>query len=344
MKILLISPTQSGIGGIAQHVQGLTKFLKENGHEVEIISSENTFTIPIKGLKNPSFMISSFLKSKFKKNFDIVHAHNIPAALAMKNVSGKKILTIHGIFSEQIEQLHGKITFNISEKYEKNALTWADAITVISKEANNYYEKLSFKPIQIPNAINLKNLPQDEDRRFEKQIIFVGRLSKEKGIETIIEVSKKLSNDINLLIVGSGPESEKIKKLSETLDNIHYLGYQTHENSIKLIRGSDIVIQPSFHEGISTTILEAMACKIPIIASNVGGNKELILDNQNGFLINPKSVDELIRKITIILEDNLLAKKFGEKSFELIENYEWSKIGEKYLKLYQSLLDNDVNG
>ena len=337
MKILLISPTQSGIGGIARHVQGLTKFLKENGHEVEIISSENTFTIPIKGLKNPSFMISSFLKSKFKKNFDIVHAHNIPSALAMKNTSGKKILTIHGIFSEQIEQLHGKTTSNVSEKYEKDALPWADAITVISKEAYDYYTKLGFKPIQIPNAINLKNLPQEKDKRFEKQIIFVGRLSKEKGIETIIEISTKLPNDVNLLIVGSGPESKKIKKLAETLDNVHYLGYQTHEDSIKLINGSDIVIQPSLHEGISTTILEAMACKIPIIASNVGGNKELISDNQNGFLINPGSSDELIKKITIILEDNLLAKKFGEKSFELIKNYEWSKIGEKYLKLYQSL-------
>ena len=54
----MISPTISGIGGIAQHVQGLTKFLENKGNEVEIISSENTFTIPIKKLKNPSFMIS----------------------------------------------------------------------------------------------------------------------------------------------------------------------------------------------------------------------------------------------------------------------------------------------
>ena len=94
MKILIISPTQSGIGGIAQHVQGLTKFLKKQGHEVEIISSENTFTIPIKGLKNPSFMISSFFKSKFKKEYDIVHAQNPISALAMKNIKGKKILSL----------------------------------------------------------------------------------------------------------------------------------------------------------------------------------------------------------------------------------------------------------
>ena len=109
MKILLISPTQSGIGGIAQHVQGLKNFLKNEGNNVEIISSENTFTIPIKGLKNPSFMISSSLKAKFKKNNDIVHAHNIPSAKAMKNASGKKILTIHGIYSQQIENLHWQI-------------------------------------------------------------------------------------------------------------------------------------------------------------------------------------------------------------------------------------------
>ncbi len=106
MKILLISPTSKGIGGIAQHVQGLSKFLTNQNHKVNIISSENTFTIPIKGLKNPSFMLSSFLKTRSIKGNDIVHAHNIPSALAMKNTSGKKVLSLHGIYSKQIVQLH----------------------------------------------------------------------------------------------------------------------------------------------------------------------------------------------------------------------------------------------
>ena len=109
MRILLISPTEKGIGGIAQHVQGISQFLTNLNHEVNIISSENTFTIPIKGLKNPSFMLSSFLKTKLIKNNDIVHAHNIPSALAMKNTSGKKVLSLHGIYSKQIVELHGKI-------------------------------------------------------------------------------------------------------------------------------------------------------------------------------------------------------------------------------------------
>ena len=71
MNILLISPTSAGIGGVAQHVKGLSQFLTDTNHKVDILSSENTLTIPIKGLKNPSFMLSSFLKTKFKKNNDI---------------------------------------------------------------------------------------------------------------------------------------------------------------------------------------------------------------------------------------------------------------------------------
>ena len=338
MKILIISPTQSGIGGVAQHVQGLKEFLENKGNYVEIISSENTFTIPIKGLKNLSFIISSFIKSKFTKKFDIVHAHNIPAAFAMKNIKGKKILTQHGIYSKQIDFLHGKTIGNLTNNFERNALKWTDAITVISKDAHEYYTKLGFKTIQIPNAINLENLPQDEDRRFKKQIIFVGRLSKEKGIETIMKISEKLPIDINLLIIGSGPESEKIKKLSETLDNIHYLGYQTHENSIKLIRGSDILIQPSLHEGISTTILESMACKIPIIATNVGGNQELIVHGKTGILIEPNASKELLDSIVQLYSDQTLKEKIIQDAFITVQNYDWQKIGQLYLNLYISLL------
>ena len=338
MKILLISPTQSGIGGIAQHVQGLTKFLQNEGHQVEIISSENTFTIPIKGLKNPSFMLSSYIKSKFKKDFDIIHAHNIPSALAMKNSEGKKILSLHGVFSQQIDQLHGKTIGNMSKKYEQDALKWADAITVVSKEAFDYYTSLGYNVFQVPNAINLNHLPQDEDRRFKKQIIFVGRISKEKGIKTILDLSKKLSNDIDLLVVGSGPESEKIKKLSETRNNVHYLGYQTHENSIKLIRGSDILIQPSLHEGISTTILESMACKIPVITTNIGGNKELIQHKKTGILIKPNDSEELLSSIDTLFLDTKLKEKIIYESFILVQNYDWQKIGHQYLNLYNLLL------
>ena len=342
MKILLVSPTSSGIGGIAQHIQGLTKFLKKNKCKVEIISSENTFTIPIKGLKNPSFMISSFLKIKFKKNFNIIHAHNIPSALAMKNSSGKKILTIYGIFSEHINQLHGSKTIrNISKKYEKNALNWADAITVVSKDALNHYTSLGYKVFQIPNAIDISlSLSSKEDRRYGKQIIFAGRLSKEKGIDSLIEIAKKLPFDTNLIILGIGPEEQKIQNLTKTQKNIHYLGYQTKENTLSLIRGSDILIQPSLIEGISSTILESMACKTVVIASDVGGNKELIKNNFNGILFELNTIKSLVDKIETLFENKSLRQSLTNQAFKTVEKYNWNHVGNLYLKIYDSVLND----
>ena len=321
MKILLISPTQSGIGGIAQHVQGLTKFLKKKDYCVEIISSENTFTIPIKGLKNLSFMISSFFKTKFNKDHDIVHAHNISSALGMKNIKGKKILSIHGIFSNQINELHGKTLASISSKYEKNALKWADAITVISKEAFDHYTNLGYNVFQVPNAIDISSLETNADKRYSKQIIFAGRLSHEKGIDSLISISKKLTDDIDLIILGTGPEEEKINELVKNHKNVHFFGYQNKNKTISLIRGSDILIQPSLHEGISSTILEAMACKTAIIASGVGGNEELIENNINGIIVKPHNIDSFVEQIMNLFDNEQLRKSLVDNAVKTVEKY-----------------------
>ncbi len=338
MKILLISPTLEGIGGIAQHVRDLIKFLKEHGHQVDIISSENVPTISIKKLKNPSFLISSYFKAKFMKNYDIVHAQHPIAALAMKSASGKKILTIHGIYSEQIGMLHGKLSLNFSNKYEKNILKWADVVTAGSKEAYEYYSKFGSKVSFIPNGIDIKSLHSGTDTRYEKQIIFAGRLSKEKGIMTILEAAKNLPQEINLLIIGSGPEEKAVLDYEKIYDNIHYLGYQPKEKTIPLIRGSILLIQPSFAEGISGTLLEAMACKIPIIATNVGGNKELLGNNDAGILIEPGDSKILLKKILELIKDKNLREKISASAYNEVQKYDWSNIGQLYLDLYKKIL------
>ena len=336
MKILLISPTESGLGGIAQHVQGLKNFLKNEGNSVEIISSENTFTIPIKGLKNPSFMISSSLKAKFKKNNDIVHAHNIPSAKAMKNASGKKILTIHGIYSQQVEYLHNKTSSKIATSYEKEALRWADAITVVSKDAFDYYKKLGLNVYHIPNSINIQSLSTKSDRRYEKQIIFAGRLSPEKGIDVLCKLIELLPLDINLIILGSGPKENLIKNIKKP--NVNYLGYLPKNETISLIRGSDILIQPSLIEGISSTILEAMACKTSVITTNVGGNKEIIENNQNGILIEPNNPQKLLEEILNLFSNPEVKTKLIDSAYTNVQKYDWKRIGKLYLNLYNELL------
>jgi len=338
MKILLISPTDKGIGGIAQHVNGLSQFLTNQNRKVDIISSSNTFTIPVKGLRNPSFMLSSFLKTRSIKGNDIVHAHNIPSYLAMKKAPGKKVLSLHGIYSQQITEIHGKIYSNISKNYEGKALKSADVITAVSKEACDYYSKDGFDVIHVPNAIDLDNFPKKATRKFENQIIYAGRLSKEKGIDTLLDVAEHLPAEYNLLIAGIGPEEEKVRSVASSKTNVHYLGYQSKQNTISLIRGSDLLIQPSIMEGISSTLLEAMGCGTCILASNVGGNVEIIENDKTGVLIEPNNAEKLLEKISDLLIEDKKRIAMAAQGLKTIIKYDWKQVGKLYLDIYESLL------
>ena len=338
MKILLISPTEEGIGGIAQHVNGLSKFLINQNHKIDTISSKNTFTIPVKGLRNPSFMLSSFLKSRSAKGNDIVHAHNIPAALAMKKAEGKKVLSLHGIYSQQITELHGKTYSTVSKNYEEKALNWADAITAVSKEACEYYSKFGFNVRHIPNAVDLNNFPKEPIKKFENQIIYAGRLSKEKGIDTLLDVAENLPTKYNLLIVGIGPDEKKIRNVVNSKTNVHYLGYKSKEDTISLIRGSDLLVQPSIMEGISSTLLEAMGCGTCIIASNVGGNTEILDNDKTGILIEPNNAEKLLNTISDLLTDNEKRAMMATEGLKTVVKYDWKQVGKLYLDTYEELL------
>jgi len=338
MKILLVSPTEKGIGGVAQHVQGLSKFLTNQNHKIDILSSENTFTLPIKGLKNPSFMLSSFLKIRSIKGNDIVHAHNIPSYLAMKKASGKKVLSLHGIYSQQITEIHGKIYSNISKNFEDKALKSADTITAVSKEICDYYSKDGFDVTYVPNAIDLDNFPKKAIKRFENQIIYAGRLSKEKGIDTLLDTAKRLPPEYHLLIAGIGPEEEKVRDIANSKTNVHYLGYQSKQNTISLIRGSDLLIQPSLMEGTSSTLLEAMGCETCIIASNVGGNTEIIENNKTGVLIEPNNVEKLLDKISDLLIEKEKRFMMTVAALKTVVKYDWKQVGKLYLDIYEDLL------
>ena len=340
MKILIISPTQSGIGGIAKQVQGLLKFLLINNVEIDVVSSENTFTVPIRGFKNLSFMFSSFIKTKFiTKHYDIIHAHNPVSAIAMKNINGKKILTLWGSYTEQVKLLHGNIVGKLSEKLEDESLKTADVITTSSNMIVKYCLKLGYTAHFIPDAIDFNELPKNLDRKYKKQIIYVGRLSKEKGILQLLEVCKKLPSDIHLLILGTGPEEKKIKQLSSMSQNIHYLGYQPKEKTIPLIRGSDILIQPSLMEGgINTTALEAMACNTSILATSLEDQKDVLRHMDTAFCVNPKSTSELLEGIFELMNDNTLRSNLSKNAYLEVQKYSWDVIGKQYLDIYKKII------
>jgi glycosyltransferase involved in cell wall biosynthesis len=256
----------------------------------------------------------------------------------MKKASGKKVLSLHGIYSQQITEIHGKIYSNISKNFEDKALKSADTITAVSKEICDYYSKDGFDVTYVPNAIDLDNFPKKAIKRFENQIIYAGRLSKEKGIDTLLDTAKRLPPEYHLLIAGIGPEEEKVRDIANSKTNVHYLGYQSKQNTISLIRGSDLLIQPSLMEGTSSTLLEAMGCETCIIASNVGGNTEIIENNKTGVLIEPNNVEKLLDKISDLLIEKEKRFMMTVAALKTVVKYDWKQVGKLYLDIYEDLL------
>ena len=117
------------------------------------------------------------------------------------------------------------------------------------------------------------------------------------------------------------------------------MGYQNKKDTISLIRGSDILIQPSLQEGISSTLLEAMVCKTAIIASNVGGNKEIIENGINGMLVEPHEIQSFVKQITNLLNDAQLRESLVNQASKNVEKYDWNHVGNLYLNIYKSILN-----
>ena len=146
----------------------------------------------------------------------------------------------------------------------------------------------------------------------EKRIISVGRLSKEKGITSLIETFKDLP-DIKLKIVGTGPEESALKKLvaSYGANNIEFLGYKTGKDLHKVIREAYFTLVPSeWYENNPLTIIESYSAWIPVIGSRIGGIPEIIEDGKTGYIFEARNVEQL--RNCIIKANNLSKEEYAQ--------------------------------
>jgi len=334
-RILLIAPRISGVGGIAQHVRQLAKRLKELGWEVHLLSSETMRLSMRKGVANIEYAFASTAKCLWR-NYDIAHGHNLPSILALKAVRAKaKILTLHGIYSRQISLLHGKAIGLAAKIAEKTTLRWVDKVTAVSKLAASYYRRLGIEVEYIPNAIDFSELPTERKRIRTPQVTYLGRLSREKGVDLLIEAA--LMGLKGVVIAGDGPLRSLIEKAAQK-NLIHYLGPLPRSEALKILAGSDVAVLPSRAEGVSTALLEAMALRIPIVATKVGGNLEVIRDGVDGILVEPKA-EEIYEAVKFLLENRKNAEKLSEKAYQrVLTQYNWERTFSQYLTLYHSFI------
>ena len=314
MNILFISPTYSGAGGIGPHAFRVAEKLREIGYNVELMHVPH---IPIKNLKNLSFSLFGTIKGiSNKKTYDVVHAWNLPSAFIMKRIkSKKKILSVHGVYSKQVEMLHSKITSGIVSSQESQILDWADVLTTDSKAVQSEYKKKLGKDFEyLPAPLDktkFEKIPNVE--RNPKQIAYVGRDSFEKGIDIL----RKIESQIN--------------------GTVKFCTDLPWDETMKILKASQMLVVPSRTESIPQVIKEAFYLKVPVIATNVGGNPELVVHQETGILVPPEDPEKLTIAINNLLDNEESRRNFANNAFEFInKNFSWDVLLEKYTNLYES--------
>jgi len=314
MNVLFISPTYSGAGGIGPHAFRVAEKLREIGYNVELMHVPH---IPIKNLKNLSFSLFGTIKGiSNKKTYDVVHAWNLPSAFIMKRIkSKKKILSVHGVYSKQVEMLHSKITSGIVSSKENQILDWADVLTTDSKAVQSEYKKKLGKDFEyLPAPLDktkFEKIPNVE--RNPKQIAYVGRDSFEKGADIL----RKIESQIN--------------------GTIKFCTDLPWDETMKILKASQMLVVPSRTESIPQVIKEAFYLKVPVIATNVGGNPELVVHQETGILVPPEDPEKLTIAINNLLDNDESRRSFANNAFEFInKNFSWDVLLKKYTSLYES--------
>jgi glycosyltransferase involved in cell wall biosynthesis len=198
----------------------------------------------------------------------------------------------------------------------------------------------------IPNSVDTEYFTPSTLKTWSSpiNILFVGRLTEEKGVDTLFlamrEVIAKGFNQLSLTLVGDGPLRQEFEQMVSDLGITKYVEFVGNTNEVaRYYRNSHILVIPSNWEGLPLVLLEGMACGLPIVASNLGGNREGIEDGINGLLFAPGEEKELSSKIIYLLENPETAKEMGRISREkAVAHFSLKQNIPKYVELYKSLL------
>lgn len=219
---------------------------------------------------------------------------------------------------------------------------------------SRFLGKYRNKIIVIPNGINFEdfniNTSKYECRNIlnlpshDRILLFVGTLGPHKGPDILLKSFSliiKNIKDVSLVFVGDGIMKDDLIKLASELNiekKVKFVGYEADiHRKVMYYKSSDIFIFPTIggHEIFGNVNLEAMACGIPIVASNIGGVPDLVEDGVNGLLVPPKSIEELSKVISYLLENKDICIKMGKNGKEKAMSYSWDFIAEKTKKVYE---------
>jgi len=296
------------------------------------------------------FQAYKAVKEKHREErYDLIHAHanlpGFPAKVLSKRLGIPVVYTVHGSGLKAIKDMYGEgLKCKIIYWIEKIVQTKIKYDAEISVDHSFLRFKNVNKPVIIPNGVDVKKFDAVKGRKGKNfKVIFVGRLHPQKGLKYLIKAVgglKDKAKNLEICLVGKGTEEEDLKGLVERLSLkriVKFKGAMYGEKLIKEYKSSHLFVLPSLYEGQPLTLLEAWAAKLPVLVTDVGGNGEFVRNNENGWLIKPKKVRELREKLLLISKmPKEELRKMGLKGYCLVkEKYNWEKVAEETLKVYQ---------
>jgi glycosyltransferase involved in cell wall biosynthesis len=351
---------------LTSHYQGLKKTETSDGvhiHRVPVIGRTSPYHATV--LSMLSFIFSGTAKGIMLasgKKYDIINTHFAvptgPVGLALSRIFG-----IPNVLS-----VHGSDVYNPSSKLSPHhypLLRWAvriimngaDKVVAQSRDNKNCAERfyhpktdISVIPLGMPEPsckITAKEGPAVKKNGF--RLISIGRMAKVKGYEHLIkamDLLRKRGQDLMLLLVGDGPERAVLEELSRELsvaDIVEFPGWISGEQKYRLLSESDLYVMSSIHEGFGVVLLEAMACGLPIVCTNRGGQTDIIEDNKNGILVPPSDAEALADAILALKNDAERRRAMSFNNKEHVKQYFIADIAQRYDGLFRDVLARKGN-
>jgi glycogen synthase len=245
-------------------------------------------------------------------------------------------------------------------------LRHADAVIALTsgtaKKLVSCYGLSANRIFVIPDAVDVANMRrrigESELKLFlekykipdGRKIVFIGRLSHQKGVSHLIKAFvelRRLGTDATLILAGDGPYRRRLQK--EVIaggidDRTVFLGSVHHDDIPLLLASTDVLVVPSIYEEFGSVLLEAMAAGIPIVASRVGGIPFTITHGENGLLVPPKDESQLTNTVRLILRDRHLAERLGRRAAIDAQKYDLSQQAQAVIEdVYIPLLRGETN-
>ncbi|MFX0141379.1 MAG: glycosyltransferase family 4 protein [Candidatus Hodarchaeota archaeon] len=364
MKILHVHPTYTSIkGGVERHIEGLSKYQATRGHQIRILTTEKGHNFKYSNNQISVHRVHKLSSLFSTDSYDVIHVHGyrVPWAnifgLLQKLRKQKVVLTTHGIYPPRsrkdafAKKLYDNVLGGVNVKLFDACIALTPETESALLELRAPQEKIwiipnsidteRFKKIVSPGLFHSQyNIPFDK-----KIILYVGRIDWNKGLDLSIRSFSNVLMDvpdaIMVLVGGDYGYSTCLKDLTNKLnisDKVFFVGEVSENALYSAYAATDVFLLTSVYEGLPTVVLEAMACGVPVIASNKGGTSHVIEHGKDGFLTEFGNVMDTARFITNLLRNQKLRSVIGNNGKELVEKkYSWAHNSLKVEEVYNFL-------